>query len=61
MTAHRSDASRPVRSITLGRIVLIGLTCLQLAACASYTGPVNNKPDQAGIDGPPLLSGYYAP
>ena len=61
MTTDRSDAGRPARSITLGRAVLIGLACLQLAACASYGGPVTNKPDQADVDGPPLLSGYYAP
>ena len=46
----------------IGRCVLAALLSLQLAACTNYGGPpVTNAPDHSGLDGPPLLSGYYSP
>ena len=46
---------------SIGRYALIVLLGLQVAACADYTGPVSNRPDRTSSNGPPLLSGYYAP
>ncbi len=46
---------------SIGRYALVVLLCLQVAACAGYAGPVNNRADRIPSDGPPLLSGYYAP
>ncbi len=37
------------------------LLCLQLAACASYGGPITNATPPAGSEGPPLLTGGYSP
>ena len=46
----------------IGRCVLAALLSLQLAACTNYGGPpVTNAPGQSGLNGPPLLSGGYAP
>ena len=41
--------------------VAAALLCLQLAACASYSGPVTNAAPPAGSEGPPLLTGQFSP
>ena len=45
----------------LARAAAAILLCLQLAACESYNGPVSNARPPAGSEGPPLLTGGYAP
>ena len=45
----------------VARSVAIGLLCMQLAACSSYEGPITNAAPPAGSEGPPLLTGGYAP
>ena len=44
------------------RCVVAGVLCLQLGACASsYDGPITNNASHADTQGPPLLTGGYAP
>ncbi len=61
--ANGNDEDQAMHSMNIiGRGVLAALLSLQLAACTSYGGPpVTNAPARSGLNGPPLLSGDYAP
>ncbi len=45
----------------IARSLAAVVLCLQLAGCASYSGPISNARPPAGSEGPPLLTGGYSP